>query len=141
MTQKGRLIKVFERKEGKTRVYDNGFVESVINEHATIDVPYLLEGKKQLEETGIKKFYVLSDSKGTFKITNEAKALSAGAEYSSHIAAIAVVINNPAVAFIADLYLKLYRPVVITRTFSDINQAHRWLMTQIEDEPNGNSIS
>ncbi|MFL5763369.1 MAG: STAS/SEC14 domain-containing protein [Bacteroidia bacterium] len=126
-----RLLKIFERKEGKTRVYENGFVESTVYEGANIDVPYLLEGKKLLESTGLNAFYVLNNSTGTYSISPEARKLSASEDYSKHLRAVAVVVHNAAIAVVADLYLRIDKPATPTRIFSNREKAVEWLHEQM----------
>src|ERR1043165_1708424 len=127
-----RLIKVFERKEGKTRVYANGFVDAFLNDGVVLDASFLLEGKRQLEQTGIKKFYVLTEGTGNYKITEDAKKLSASKEYSAHLAAVAVVVNNAAIALVVDIYNTLNKPVVTTKPFTDREKARKWLLDLME---------
>jgi hypothetical protein len=131
MAQK-KLLKVFERKEGRTRVYENGFVESTVYEDANLDVDYLIEGKKLLESTGLKAFYVLNNSTGAYKISPEARKLSASEAYSRHLKAVAVVISNTAVAIVADLYLRIDKPATPTKIFSDNERAIQWLNEQMK---------
>jgi len=127
VSHKPRLIKTIEAPEGITRVYENGYLESFITEDAYIDVPFLIEGKKQLEETGLKKFYVISEGAGFFRISKAARQLSASKEYSSHLAAVAVITSHVSTRLIVDLYHKIDKPVVPTKAFTDRNLARKWL--------------
>jgi hypothetical protein len=132
-TSESKLIKTIETDEGITRIYENGLLESYIYEGAHIDVPYLQEGKKQIEDLGPgKKYYVLNESAGFYRITREARELSASREYSEHIAAIAVIAKHVAVKLVFDLYLKIDKPKVPTKAFADRETGIRWLMEMME---------
>jgi hypothetical protein len=127
----GTLIKVIETAEGITKVYDNGFLESVVHEGVLIDTPFLEEGKKQLEELGRgRKFYVLSEGAGHFRITRKARSLSASREYSSHLAAIAILTSHLSIKLMVDLYNKLDKPPVTTKSFTKREDAINWLKQQ-----------
>jgi hypothetical protein len=122
------LVETFESKEGTHKVYENGLLESFINEGAYIDVPYLLEGKKLVESLMPgKKVFVISEGRGHFRISRAARTLSADKEYSSHIQAIAIIINHSAVKLIFELYHKINKPAVPTKSFTDRTQGYKWL--------------
>jgi hypothetical protein len=123
-----KLIKTIESDEGTTKVYDNGLIESLIHEGAHIDVPYLLEGKQLIERVlQGKKAYVLNEGAGFYRITREARELSASKDYSSHIACIAVITKHVAIKLVFDLYNKIDKPSVPTKAFTDREQAMKWL--------------
>jgi hypothetical protein len=135
MTPENKLIGTFESVEGKTNVYDNGLVESFINEDAYLDVPYVIQGKKQLETIAPgKKFYVISTGKGFYRITKEARNLCATQEYSSHLAAIAMVTDHVAVKLIIDVYNKINKPVVPTKIFTEEEPAREWLKERMKQD-------
>ncbi|MCE3229296.1 MAG: hypothetical protein K0S32_3847 [Bacteroidetes bacterium] len=127
-TSESKIIKTIEADEGTTKIYESGLLESFINEGAYIDVPYLLEGKKLLDELGSdRKFYVLSESSGFYRISKEARELSASKEYSAHIAAVAVITKHISIKLVFDLYLKIDKPAVPTKAFTDREAGLKWL--------------
>ena len=129
MTLEIKLIKTLEYPEGIVNIYENGFVESFINEDAHLDVPYLIKEKKELEALGLnKKFYVLSEPVGFYRITKEARDLSATKEYGSHLAAVAIVTDHVAERLVIDVYNKINKPVVPTKVFRERGLAKEWLM-------------
>ncbi len=135
MTIESKLIKTIESVKGITKIYENGFVDSYINEGAHLDVPYLIKGKKQLEGLGLpKKFHVLSEGAGFYRITKEAKNLSASKEYSNHLAAVALVTDHVAVQLVIEFYNKINKPVVPTKAFTDRELAKKWLLDKMESE-------
>jgi hypothetical protein len=128
MSLEGKVIRVLETKEGTTTIYENGFIESKIKDDALLDVDYLVEGKKLVEESlPGKKVLVITHSEGFYRITKEAKMLSASAGYSNHIAAVAVLTTHVALKFVLDFYLKINKPVVPTKGFTEKDTAIKWL--------------
>jgi hypothetical protein len=133
MNDIGNLIATFERKEGSVKVYDNGVVESFVKEGAYLDVEYLEDGKARLEKLGLgKKFYVINESGGFYRISREARELSASREYSDHIAAVAVVVSHVAIKFVFDMYMMLDKPHTPTKAFTHKESAREWLLERME---------
>jgi hypothetical protein len=133
MTDQFTQIDAYTRREGTQNIYSNGLVESVINEGAYIDVSYLLEGKTRIEQNlKGKKAYILNDSVGYFRISKEARQLSASKEYSGFIAATALIINNTALRLVLDLYFSIDKPTTLTKAFTKKEDALKWLLEQME---------
>lgn len=127
------LVETFTTNEGTVNIYDNGLVESLINEGAYIDVPYLLMGKSRVEQARPgKKFYALANGIGHYRVSKEARQLSASKEYSSHIAATAVMVNNAAVRLVVDLYMKIDKPFTPTKAFTKREDAISWLLEMMK---------
>jgi hypothetical protein len=136
----GNVIDKMETEEGTVIVYDSGILISTIKEGAYLDVPYLLKGKERLLNLGLgQRFYALSEGIGFFRISKEARRLSATREYSEHLAATAVMINHMSTKLILDLYLKIDKPVTPTKAFMDRNLALKWLWERrsLELSPKG----
>ena len=127
MRRPNKLIKSFKGKEGTVRVYENGFLESFINEGAVIETAFLRDGKTLLESTGIEKYYVLSESGGFYHVSKTARELSASYDFSNCIGALAVVINNIAVKLVFELYLKIDKPSFPVKSFTNRVDAVEWL--------------
>ena len=133
MLEEFELVDTFADKEGTVNIYSNGLVESIINEGAYLDVAYLLNGKSRVEQAlPGKKIYALSDSPGYYRISREARKLSASKEYSSHIAATAVVVNNAAVKLVLDLYMSIDKPYTPTKAFTKREEALKWLLEKMQ---------
>jgi thiamine pyrophosphokinase len=64
---------------------------------------------------------------GFYRTSKEARKLSATKEYSDHIAAVAVMTNHISTKLVLDLYLKIDKPVTLTKAFTDRNLALKWL--------------
>lgn len=132
-TAHGNLIKTFIYEEGTTEVYDTGIIKNTIEENAYIDVPFLENGRRDLESLKVRdKFFVLSTSKGFYRISKEAKILSASKDYAERLGAVAVVINHIAIKFVLDFYLKINKPFVPTKGFTDEESALKWLSEQMQ---------
>jgi hypothetical protein len=128
------LITTFESKEGTVKIYNNGFLETYINEGAYLDAAYIIEGKKKLEELGLgKKFYVLNEAAGFYRASRDARKLSASKEYAEHLGAIAVMVNHVSVRFILDLYLNIDKPHTPTKAFTDRKLALKWLRKKMSE--------
>jgi hypothetical protein len=127
------LIDTFTTKEGTVNIYANGLLESTVHEGAYLDVAYLRDGKTRIEEAlKGKKAYVLNDCLGHYRISREARQLSASEQYSSHIAATAVIVNNAAVRLVLDLYMSIDKPYSPTRAFTKREEALKWLLEEME---------
>jgi hypothetical protein len=128
MTNNLVLIDKAETEEGIVEVFDNGLLISTIREGAYIDVPYIQKGKERLLALGLgRKFYVLSRGTGFYRVSKEARKLSASKEFATHLGAVAVMVNHVSVRFVLDMYLKIDKPVTPTRAFTDEKLALKWL--------------
>jgi hypothetical protein len=135
MSEDYKLVELIETEEGVVKVYDNGLLESIINEGAYIDVPYIVDGKMRLEKLGAgKKFYVISSGVGFYRISKAARILAASKEYSAHIAAVAVITSHISIKYVLDLYLKLDKPASITKAFTNKKRAVKWLLERMESD-------
>jgi hypothetical protein len=142
MSIKAELIEKFDTPEMVVRVYNNGFIESFTKENAHIGVPYLLEEKRKLLALNLgKRFFVLSESGGFFRITREARELSASREYSEHLAAVAVVATHFSTRLVMDLYFKINKPVVPTRSFTSRHLALLWLHDMMKETEKMNAVA
>lgn len=142
MREPPKLISELETEEASTRIYDNGLIETTTKEGACIDVPYLLEGKRHAERLGLKtRFYVLADAQGYYSVSRKARQLIASKEYSSHLAAIAVITTHLLLKLVLELYFQLDKPVTPTKSFSKRTDALRWLHQQMDRNKKGRSPS
>jgi hypothetical protein len=127
MKKEAKLIATHTAPEGVVNIYDNGLLETFINEGSYIDVRYLREGRSRLEKLNLPgKFYVIAEG-GFYQISREARKLCADKEYSANLAAVAVVLKHTATKIILELFLKIDKPVVPTKGFTSREQAFEWL--------------
>jgi hypothetical protein len=135
MLEKYKLIETITTEEGTVNVYENGLLESIINEGAFIDVQYIRDGKTKLEKHGSgRKFYVISNGAGFYRISKQARVLAASKDYAEHIAAVAVITNHVSIRYVLDLYLKLDKPASPTKAFTDKQKALDWLLGKMEED-------
>jgi len=133
MLEKYKLIETITTEEGTVKVYENGLLESIINEGAFIDIEYIKDGKAKLEKLGLgKKFYVISNGTGFYRISKAARVFDASKEYAEHIAAVAVMTNHISTKYVLDLYLKLDKPASPTKAFISKRKALTWLLERME---------
>jgi hypothetical protein len=117
------LIKIYEKKS---------YLEYCIAEGATIDVEAAEEGKKRITELspGL-KFYVLAEGYNFFTLTIGARKLCATKEFSDNTIAIAFYTTNISLLLLGEMYLKINKPVVSTKIFSNRDTAKEWLNEQM----------
>jgi hypothetical protein len=128
MKNESTLIATMETQEAITKVYDTGLLESFIKDGAYLDLQYLIEGKAKLDKLELgKKFYVITEGMGFYRISKEARQLSASKEYSENVAAVAVIVHHISTKYILELYLKLDKPFSPTKAFNDRAKAYEWL--------------
>lgn len=136
MKNQNKLIKAFKAPEGSVKIYENGYLESFINEGALIDAQFLNDGKKQLLATEIQKFYVLTESIGSYKITKPARELCASKEFSLSLGAVAVVLTHVETRLAFELFLKIDKPAFPIKAFMMREEAVEWLNIMINFDAN-----
>jgi hypothetical protein len=142
MSDPPKLIDESETAEGITRIYSNGLMETTTKEGAYLDVPYLVEGKRRAQNLGLnKRFYVLADAQGFYRISRRARALLATKDYSDHIAAIAVVKTHLFIKLVLELFFQLDKPATPTKAFTNKADALRWLKERMALDKKGRSPS
>lgn len=77
------------------------------------------------------KFYVLADGVEFFTMTKEARELSADAEFADNTRAVAFYTKSLSLALLGDMYVKMNKPAVPTRIFTDREKARLWLEQQM----------
>jgi hypothetical protein len=97
---------------------------------AVFDVEQALENKEaSIRLADGKKFLLLFSSEGDIVTTPAMRNLSATPEYNDNLHAVALVSANAAMKILGNFYLRLNRPVVPTRFFSNKEDAAEWLKT------------
>ena len=126
---------VIEAEEYTLKIHDDNLLEFIVKEGALLDVRVVTEVKKIVEEyrPGV-RFYVLSEGVGFFNVTREAKELSATAEFSSHMAAVAFHSTNPTMILIGEMYNSINKPAVLTKLFYSRYSAMEWLQKKMSEE-------
>lgn len=99
--------------------------------NATIDIETL----KKMTETGDswngdKLCANLVDLRDMFFIDSKTREYAA-AQYRSHVAGQAILIDSKVSSYFANLFLKFSKPKVPTKLFTDDNEALKWLKGQM----------
>jgi hypothetical protein len=109
--------------------------ELTIKAEAVFDEDAAKASKKILEAAGPgKRYFLLVNSDGFFRVTKKARKLGASPKFSDHLAAIACYSNNYSLILLGELYNKINKPSVVTRIFSHKERAKEWLLEQKELE-------
>jgi hypothetical protein len=83
--------------------------------------------------SAVKKFYVISESEGFLRVSQEARQLSASLASRDKIAAVAIV-TNLSTRVIFDLYTKINKPLVATKAFTKRESGLQWLKDLMGDQ-------
>ena len=91
---------------------------------------------KELKEVTEKKDYpILINMKNTKKISKEARDFLASEKGAERVIAAALIIDSMLTATLANFFLKVNKPVVATRLFTNEEEAVKWLKTAKKDSP------
>lgn len=83
---------------------------------------------------GNEAYAILVVSEQGSTISKEARALSASDEFKKNTVAKAFLVNNLPHRIVGNFYLKVNRPAIPTRIFSDREQALNWLRSMLKKE-------
>lgn len=120
--------KIIETEAYILKFHADNYLECYMKPDVLVDEERLLEGKRIIEEQRPGgKYFVYSEGAGFFTLTRKARELSATAEYSTHLAAVAFVTNNVSLLLLSELHAKITKPVIPTRTFRKPEDAKNWL--------------
>lgn len=117
---------------------ESQFMEYIIKPDVTIDVSEVMEGKKLImEKYPDIKFFVLAQGVEFFSITKEARALAATKSHADNTQAVAFYTTNISLLLLGKMYMKIDKPHVLTKFFTDLNEAKQWLEKQMNKEQTG----
>lgn len=121
-------MKKFENDIYTMNIHDDLFLEFIVRKDATLKESDVWLSKQQAEEAYPgKKFYVLLGGEEFFQVTKETREAVASQKFSTHLAAVALFSNELAMKILGNLYIKINRPEVPTKFFTDKNNAELWL--------------
>lgn len=111
-------------------VVEKGIIENHILPHALIDVADIHEMKKyNVMLADNTPYTMLITSSHLSDTTNEARELTARKDFSPLVRARALLTKSTGHKIVANFYLKVNRPFVRTKLFSDKEKAIQWLRT------------
>lgn len=110
------------------RLHDNLLKELIVKKNKTLSVADIKESLRLTEETMPgKKLYVLIEGEENASVSTEAMNEAASEAYTGYSAALALCSPDSYLSVSGELYLKVKKPVVPTRFFSNRAQALEWL--------------
>jgi hypothetical protein len=109
-------------------------IENTIKENVVLEV----EDVRSIKEINLrlcegKNYALLVDPKEGSSITDEARALLASPELGQYNLAKAILIHTNKQKIIGNIYLRVNKPFVKTRMFTNREKALVWLRQQISD--------
>lgn len=107
---------------------DDGFLEFYIKQYSNVNEDDMWQSKKEAENymPGI-KFKVLVCGDKYFQVSKEAREVVATKEFSTHVEKVALCSDQIALKLLGNLYIKINKPNVPTKFFTDIKKAEYWL--------------
>lgn len=121
-------MKKFDDPKYTMIIHDDQFMEFVAKKDITLEISDIKETKR-LSETHMpgKKFYLLMEGEEFFQVMKETREYAASAEFSSHLAAVALYAESLPLRILGNLYISINKPVTPTRFFNDRKKAEDWL--------------
>lgn len=110
------------------REIENGLIENYIKEGVHIgkeDVESIKRANMKISSRD--RYVVLVISKEFTSISKEARELSASKEFANETIAKALIAPSTAHKIVSQFYLKVNKPVILTKIFTDVDQAKVWL--------------
>jgi hypothetical protein len=127
-------MKRFETDVFVMDVHDDGFVNFIVKKDAELESKDLWESRKMsLEYLPGKKFAVLMQAQDFFSIGTETRRTGASKEFCADLKAVALCSSNFALKMLGSLYIKMHKPNVQTRFFSELGEAEEWLKKTMKE--------
>lgn len=121
-------MKRFESDIYTMIIHDDLFLEFIVKKDAVLKEQGVWLSKQQAEEAYPgKRFFVLLGGEEFFQVPKETREAVASEKFSTHLAAVALYSNELAMKILGNLYIKINRPEVPTKFFTDRNKAEIWL--------------
>ncbi len=132
-------MKIIESEHYLIKIHDNDFTEYMIKDGVMYNESVARHTKNALEKyKKSAKFYVLAEGQNFFRVTKGARKLGADKEFSNHLAAVAFYSTNVSLSLLGELYIKINKPAVTTKLFTNRENAEEWLRSLISAN---NSVS
>lgn len=128
-------MKEFEGENYILKVHDDFLKEVVVRKNKTLLAEDVWESKKISDEFKPgQRYYVLFGGEDNASVSGEARRAAASLEYAEGSAALALFSNNSYNAVMGNLFLKVNKPLVPTRFFSNRTDALVWLRAQMANK-------
>lgn len=114
--------------KGEVKLLEPGLVENTLREGITIEPDDVLAFKQANENLAAGHNYaVLVDFSEVVSVTREAKELVASKEFKRKAIAQALLINSLGQKIVANFYLRVNKPHLPTKAFTDRGKALEWI--------------
>ncbi len=122
-------------KESATvRIITHGIIENIINDYCTLERENVLEIKEVNKKLSNGQPYaVLVDSGMYTTISKEARELLASKEFAEITIAKALLVRSLGHRIMGQFYIKINKPFIPTKIFSDREEAILWLSVQLSN--------
>ncbi len=116
------------------KLLEKGIIENAIRNKANLHVEDVVEAKKENQRISNNKPYcVLVTTEDAGAVTKEARQLMASKEFAEKTVAKAIVVGNQWTKILANLYVRVNQPHVLTKVFEEREDAITWLRKQYEE--------
>ena len=128
-------MKLFETNAFLMTIHDNLLIEFKVKKNVTLESRDVWESRDlSVNYMPGKKFFVLFEGDDNANISGDSRRAGASAEYTNHVSALAIYSNKAYENIMGSLFLKINKPVVPTKFFSNREEAITWLKSQIEKQ-------
>lgn len=112
-------------------IYSDDYMEYIVKPGAVIDANTVAETKKKVTDFRHgAKYFVYAEGVEFFTFTKEARALVATGEHLDNVYANAFYTTNISLLLLGEIFIKINKPAVPTKTFNSRQQAKEWLNEQ-----------
>lgn len=114
------------------RLYENRIFHAIIKEGEKVEMFMVERGYQFLDEQGGGKYYNIYQFSSFADLEPEVRDLFAQTKEISYTYVDAIVITNFAQKIIADFYMKISKPVHLTKIFFSPEKALEWIKIQVK---------
>lgn len=119
-------------KSATIRLLTPTIIENVIHDYAELDSADIIEIKEINKRlTGGKHYAVLVDSGMMTSITKEGRELSSSKDFQQQTTAKALLIRSLGHRIVGRFYIRVNKPHIRTKIFSDRDKAIQWLKRHV----------
>jgi hypothetical protein len=116
------------------RLIAHGIIENIINDNGTLEIENVLEIKEVNKKLSNGQPYaVLVDSGMYGTISKEARELLASKEFAETTIAKALLVRSLGHRIVGKFYIRINKPFIPTKIFSDREEAINWLSLQLNN--------
>src|SRR4051812_37649703 len=107
--------------------HDHNIKEFIIKKDVLLEEKDIRESGV-MSDNGPSRYFVLFGLSDGSRVSADARRVAASEEYFNHVAALAIYGEKTYETIRANLFSKVHRPKVLTRSFENRQQAMDWLM-------------